>query len=81
MVNELIRSFIAEKILFNLKGYPYSDSTSFIENGVIDSMNVIELVMYVEEQFGITVEDSEVVPANFDSVDRLAQYVQRKTPP
>jgi acyl carrier protein len=41
-------------------------------------MNVVELVMFIEEQFGITVDDSEVVPANFDSVDRLTQYVQRK---
>jgi acyl carrier protein len=81
MIKDLIKNFITEKILFSSKGFPYSDSSSFIENGIIDSMNVLEVVLFVEEQFGITVEDSEVVPANFDSVDRLAQYVEQKKQP
>lgn len=80
MIKEKIRKYIAENILFSSNGFPYSDSTSFLDNGIIDSMNVLELVMFIEENFGVTVNDADVVPDNFDSVDRLADYVQRKSP-
>jgi acyl carrier protein len=79
MIKEKIRQFMGEKILFSSNGFPYSDTTSFLDNGIIDSMNVVELVMFVEEQFGISVDDSDVVPANFDSIDQMAKYVFQKT--
>ena len=47
-VNETIRSYIANNILYNNKGFPYSDDTSFLENGIIDSMNIMELVLFLE---------------------------------
>ena len=78
MIKEAIRSFIAEKILFRSDGFPYADTVSFLDNGIIDSMNVVELVMFIEEKFGITVDDSDVIPKNFDSVERLAEYTRLK---
>ncbi len=77
-IEEKIRSFIAENILFSDNGYPYADDTSFLEEGIVDSMGIMELVMFVDESFGITVEDEELVPDNFDSISRLAAYVRRK---
>lgn len=80
-IEEMVRQHIAENILFSSKGYPYSDDASFLENGIIDSMNVMELVMFLEEQLGIKIEDTEIVPDNFDSVSRLAAFAQRKQSP
>lgn len=77
-IEEKVRTYIADNILFSSDGYPYSDDTSFLENGVVDSMNVMELVAYVEEAFGVKVEDSDIVPANFDSVQNLSSYLRRK---
>lgn len=77
-VEEMVRKYIAENILFSKDGYPYPDDASFLDNGIIDSMNVLELVVFVEDNFGITVDDQEVVPENFDSVARLAAYVHQK---
>lgn len=77
-IEEKVRTYIADNILFSSDGYPYSDDISFLENGVVDSMNVMELVAYVEEAFGVKVEDSEIVPANFDSVHNLSTYLRRK---
>jgi acyl carrier protein len=51
---------------------------SFLEEGIMDSTGVLELVMFVEETFHVTVEDEEIVPENFDSVSRLAAYIRRK---
>jgi len=79
-VEERIRVYIAENILFSSNGYPHADEASFLEEGIVDSMGIMELVMFVEEQFGITVEDEELVPDNFDSVRRLSAYIRAKSP-
>jgi acyl carrier protein len=79
-IETTIRTYIAENLLFSGNGYPYTDDTSFLEEGIVDSMGIMELVLFVDEQFGITVEDEELVPDNFDSVTRLASYIRRKSP-
>lgn len=76
---EIIRNHIARNILFNDKGYPYSDDASFVEEGIIDSMNVMEMILFVEENFGIEVADEEIIPDNFNSVRKMADFIRRKT--
>ena len=73
-----LRQHLAREILFTGQTYPHSDSASFLENGIVDSMGVMQLVMFVEEHFGVTVNDADIVPDNFDSVARLAAYIRRK---
>lgn len=75
---ELISNYIAEKILFSKSGYPHSYEASFLEEGIVDSTSILELVMFIEEKFGIAVDDSEITPDNFDSVKKLAEYVRGK---
>jgi acyl carrier protein len=76
-----IRSYIAQNILFSGDEYPYPDEASFLDEGIVDSMNVLELVSFVEDQYGIKVADSDIVPDNFDSVSKLAAFVQIKKSP
>lgn len=73
----IIRQYITENILFG-QSYPYLDTDSLLENGIIDSMNVIEIVVFLEEKMGIQVEDYEITPDNFDSIICLAEYTRRK---
>jgi acyl carrier protein len=77
-IKGIIRSYIAESILFNSKGFPYKDDASFLENGIIDSMNIMEIVMFAENKFGINVNDDDIVPDNFDSIEKLANYIEIK---
>jgi acyl carrier protein len=77
-VENLLRQHIAENILFSVNGYPYPDDASFMENYILDSMNVMELVQFVEETLGIKIEDNEVVPENFDSISCMAEFIRRK---
>lgn len=77
-IENQIRNYIAQNILFSSDGFPYPDEASFLENGIVDSMNVLEIVMFVEEKFGIKVEDAEIIPENFDSVAQLASYIRKK---
>ena len=73
-----IKDYIAKNLLFSSDGFKYSDSASFLEEGIVDSQGVMELVLFVEENFNIQVKDTEIVPDNFDSVSRLSAYIQRK---
>lgn len=73
-----IREYIADNFLFSDNGYQLSDDVSFLEEAIVDSTGVLELVLFVEETFGITVEDDEILPENFDSVSQLAAYVRHK---
>lgn len=77
-VEQKISTYIAQNILFSRNGYPHPVDASFLENGIVDSMNILELVMFVEESFGISVSDSDIVPDNFDSVSKMAKYIQSK---
>jgi acyl carrier protein len=73
-----VRAYIAKNILFSGTDYPYPDDASFLDEGIVDSMNVLEIVTFVEKEFGIKVNDADIVPDNFDSVGRIAAYVSRK---
>jgi len=73
-----LREFIAKNFLFSDKGFTHSDDASFLEGGIIDSLGIIELVTFVEKQYGISVADNELLPDNFDSVAKLSAFIVRK---
>lgn len=73
-----IREFLAENFLFSSNGFQLDDDASFLEEEVVDSTGIMELVLFVEDTFGITVDDGEIVPNNFDSVNQLVAYLERK---
>jgi acyl carrier protein len=55
------------------------DDASLLEEGIMDSTGVLDLVAFIEESFSIRVEDEELIPENLDSVDRLVAFVEKKT--
>ncbi len=73
-----LRKYIFENFLFGAKDDALSNDKSFLESGIIDSTGILEIINYLETEFGIRVEDSEIVPENLDSVDLIANYVSRK---
>jgi acyl carrier protein len=54
------------------------DDVSLLDRGIIDSTGVLEVIAFIEDTFGITVEDSEMLPENLDSIERIANFVTRK---
>lgn len=73
-----IRDFIAKNLLF-AEEFTHTDDTSFLQEGIVDSLGIMELVAFVQKQFGITVEQHEVTPDRFDSVNQLARFVREKS--
>ena len=74
---QTIRDFIVENFLFG-EADGLEDDASFLENGIIDSTGILELVTYLEDTFGIEVEDEELVPENLDSIVNVVQYLTTK---
>lgn len=77
-IKEKIASFIAEDFLFREELEDLSTSSSLLDHGIIDSTGVLELVAFLEETFGLTVADADIVPENLDSIDAITAYVIRK---
>ncbi len=73
-----LRSFVVGNFLFGEDG-KLKDGDSFLDNGIIDSTGILELVSFLEEKYGITVEDQDIVPENLDSIDRLVVFLGTKT--
>ena len=77
-LKKIIRQHILENLLFTEDESALQDNDSFLNQGIIDSTGVLEIILFIEETFGIKVNDDEMLPANFDSVDNLAAFVKRK---
>ena len=73
-----IRSYIVKNFLFGVDDDTLKAEDSLLEKGVIDSTGVLEVVAFLDEHFGVTVQDDELVPANFESIQKLAAFVNRK---
>ena len=72
-----VREFVVENFLFG-DGEVLKEDTSFMEEGIIDSTGILELVFFLEETFSISVEDDELVPENMDSLRSIAGFIDRK---
>ncbi len=75
---ETLRQYILENCLFTQDGSRLNDADSFLSTGILDSTGILEIIMFVEETFGIQVTDDEMVPENLDSIDSLVAYVEGK---
>ncbi len=76
-IQQELTQFVVENFLFG-KQDSFSPNDSFLEKGIIDSTGMLELIFHLEKAYGIKVEDSELVPDNLDSVNRLVAFVERK---
>jgi acyl carrier protein len=74
---QTIRRFIVDNFLFG-DDNGIDENSSFLENGVIDSTGVLELVEFLENTFQIHVEDEELIPENLDSIAAVVSYLERK---
>lgn len=74
---ERLRAFIAANFYIP-KEQSFEETTSFLDNGIIDSTGVLEIVAFIEREFEIDVKDHELVPSNFDSLAALSAFIHRK---
>ncbi len=73
-----VREFVTENFLFGRTNVSLDGDDSLLEEGLIDSTGVLELVTFIEDKFDVTVEDEELVPDNLDSINRLITFIEAK---
>ena len=76
-IEEQINTYIAENFMFG-DGDEVEANQSLLESGVVDSTGVMELVLFVEQTFGIKVDDNDLVPENLDTIESIARFVKNK---
>lgn len=77
-IRDKIRTFLVENFLVLGDAAELDDGESLLEMGIIDSTGVLELVGFLEQTFGLGVQDQEVIPENLDTVDNVVTYVVGK---
>lgn len=75
-----LRAFLARNFLLSEAAFPYGDDASLMAEGVVDSTGVLELILFLDETFGVDVADAEATPRNLDSVARILDYLDSKLP-
>ncbi len=73
-----IKDFIVDTFLYG-SDEDLQNDTSMLEEGIIDSTGVLELVSFIEGEFRISVEDDELIPENLDTVDNILKFIEKKT--
>lgn len=73
-----LRQFILENYLLTRDESALADADSLTARGILDSTGALELVLHLEERYGVTVQDEELHPDNLDSIDRIAAFIERK---
>jgi acyl carrier protein len=77
-IEATVRNFITDNYLFGGSNEVLGDDASLLENGILDSMGIMELVTFLQDTFFIQVADEELVPQNLDSLRRITDFVVRK---
>ena len=76
VINDYIsREFIRDPALL-----PLADDTSLLDSGILDSLSLLRLVVFLEERFGITMGDADLLPENFASVNAICAYLRAREP-
>jgi len=77
-LRDRIQSFILENYLFTSDRSALGLDDSLLGRGIVDSTGMLEIIMFIEEQLGVTVKDEDMVPENLDSVSRIAAFVESR---
>ncbi|MFH1898221.1 MAG: acyl carrier protein [Candidatus Desantisbacteria bacterium] len=77
-IEQDIRGFLREHLLMEEEVNGLVDEDSLLEKGIIDSTGIIDLVSFIEERYGIKIDDEELLPENFDSLRAIAGFINGK---
>jgi acyl carrier protein len=78
MDDAVIRDYIARELVRDPAVLPLENSTPLLDSGVLDSLSLLRLVVFIQDQFGIVMDDLDVVPEHFASVDAICAYLRSR---
>jgi acyl carrier protein len=78
LTEERIRSFIQTDVQYAGRPSELTEDTSLLESGALDSLGIVKLVSFLEQEFGITISDEELVPRHFESIRAISMFIESK---
>ncbi|HET9109462.1 MAG TPA: acyl carrier protein [Ktedonobacterales bacterium] len=78
LIRQQIHEYVAMNFLFDGSSTPLDDNRPLVEDAILDQTGVLELVLFIEETYGIQVDDADLTPDNFESVNTIANYVLQR---
>lgn len=75
---KLIKEFVLSNLLKSRDGEDLKDTDSLIEKGIIDSLGIMKLIVYLEKEFDVKITDAELTPENFENIETVSQLVESK---
>lgn len=79
-MEDVVNDYISREIVQDPAQLPLSNEASLLEGGILDSLSLLRLVVFLEGRFEITVGEADLLPENFDSVQAICAYVQGREP-
>jgi acyl carrier protein len=79
-VETVINDYISRELVRDPALLPLADETSLLDSGILDSLSLLRLVVFLEERFGITMGDADLLPENFASVNAICGYLRARQP-
>lgn len=73
-----VSDFLLENFLFGERERMPDPADSLIETGIIDSTGILELIEFIESEFGVAIREEETIPKNLDGLDNIAAFIERK---
>ena len=74
----IITQFITDEFMRGEGEAPLEPNRSLVSTGILDSLALLKLLMFIEERFNLKVADGEVIPSNFETVNRITEFVETK---
>jgi acyl carrier protein len=77
----IINDYISREFVRDPALLPLANDTSLLDSGILDSLNLLRLVVFIEDRFGITMGDTDLLPENFGSVNTICAFLRAHEPP
>ena len=74
----IIERYVVDEIMIANNETKLDPNQSLLNSGIIDSLALLRLITFIEERFGIKIEDEEVIPENFETINEIKSLIERK---
>jgi acyl carrier protein len=79
-VEKIINDYVSQELVPDPALLPLTDETPLLDSGILDSLGLLRLVVFLEERFGITLDDADLLPENFATVNSICAYLRAREP-
>lgn len=75
---DILGKFMLEHIVAGFGRESFEPDEDLLDQGIIDSLGIMKLIVFIEDTFNLKIDDWEIVPENFQSLNSMASFVQLK---